>query len=124
MNQQAVDDWLKKYGRAWETKDLEAFASLFTPDASYHWTPFEPPKLGRAAIAGAVKTATDRQKDIRFSYTVLAGDGNHHVAHWHCEFVRVSSGKPVRLDGIFQLEFDSGGLCAVFREWWHSDEFE
>ena len=42
--------WLRGYKKAWEGRDAEAAAALFTPDAEYYWTPFDPPQRGRAAI--------------------------------------------------------------------------
>lgn len=40
------------------------------------------------------------------------------VALWQTSFRR-SNGDAARLDGIFLLEFDQGGLCTKLREWWH-----
>jgi hypothetical protein len=34
----------------------------------------------------------------------------------------VSAWLPVRLDGIFLMEFNAERECTLFREWWHSDE--
>ena len=119
-----VNDWLTRYGTAWQEKNAEAFVELFSPDAVYRWTPFSKPLVGRDELGAAVRAAIADQRDIRFDFTPLGATASLFIAHWTCEFDRVSSQKRVHLDGIFQLSFDHRGLCQVFREWWHSDEPE
>jgi len=114
--------WLRLYGRAWETRDPAAAVELFAPDALYHWTPFGPPKRGRAEIATAWEQATARQRDVHFRFRVWFVEGRRGVAHWHTTLTRATTGLPVELDGVLAAEFDDAGRCAVFREWWHSSE--
>jgi hypothetical protein len=118
----AVAEWLRRYGDAWERKDVPAFAALFAPAASYHWTPFAAPQRGRAEIEAVVRAAVAHQESIRFRAEVIPGGGPAAYAHWHCAFVRPGTQSTVRLDGIFRMVFDDAGLCTEFREWWHSDE--
>ncbi len=54
----SLNRWLKKYKVAWESRDPEAAAALFTGNAEYYWTPFEEPKRGRSEIAKAWENAT------------------------------------------------------------------
>jgi hypothetical protein len=119
----AVSAWLERYGRAWEARDPSAFARLFSRNVRYHWTPFEDAKEGRSGLSEAFETATARQERIAFRASVLAVHPNGpSLAHWQCSFVRPGSEMPVRLDGIFLMEFNAGNECTLFREWWHSDE--
>jgi hypothetical protein len=118
----AVSDWLESYGRAWEARDSSAFARLFSRNVRYHWTPFEAAKEGRPGLAEAFETATARQERIAFRASVLAVHDGRCLAHWQCSFVRPRSELPVRLDGIFLMEFNAERECTLFREWWHSDE--
>lgn len=124
MSPVAIDAWLANYGRAWQARDPITFSELFAADAAYYWTPFREPQLGREAITTAVRAAFSGQRDIHFSFRVLAGSAAPYVAHWTCEFTRISSGRQATVDGIFVLRFDDQGQCAEFREWWHSDESE
>ena len=121
VDREAVERWLAAYGRAWENKDTQAFVGLFVPELEYCWTPFEEPKRGSAELARAFDEAVARQEDIRFQARVLAVEGDTALAHWSCAFRRIPGGWTVRLDGMFQMEFE-GNRCRVFREWWHSDE--
>jgi hypothetical protein len=123
VDRHQLEAWLAEYGNAWQDRDSRAFVSLFAPEVLYHWTPFEEPKRGRDVLAAAFDAAVARQASIRFSSAVLAVDERSGIASWRCSFERVGTGRQVQLDGIFQMEFDNGGSCTVFREWWHSDEF-
>ena len=113
------DAWLRGYKRAWESRDADAAARLFTPDAEYYWTPFDAPQRGRTEIAAAWSGAVGGQKDITFRYTVIATNGAGGTAHWNTRLTSVPDGKPVELDGILSTEFGGPGLCRTFREWWH-----
>ena len=116
------EQWLSKYGAAWEACDSHAFSSLYENDALYYWTPFAEPKKGPAAIASAFNMAVGRQRDIKFGARPLYVEAQLGSAHWSCSFTRVTTGKRVHLDGIFAVQFGASGKAASFREWWHSDE--
>ncbi len=122
MTHHKFDTWLKTYGAAWEARDAETFAGLFTDDVRYFWTPFEEPKTGRDGVAGAFKHAVANQRDIHFSYEILAVGEERCVARWWCALARPTTGHPVRIDGILMLKPTTDGLGQEFREWWHSDE--
>lgn len=112
--------WLRRYGAAWEGKDARAASELFTPQAQYYWTPFDPPQRGRAEIAAAWQGAVDRQNEIRFEFEILSVNGDTGIARWRCGFDTVPEGGHTRLDGIFVTQFESPTQCRIFREWWHA----
>ncbi len=122
MEQTAFEQWVNRYGQAWEARDAAAAARLFTEDATYQWTPFDKPLRGREAIAQAWAEATSTQEEVRFSYRVLGVDGDQGVAHWQSEFVRHATGTNVAIDGILVAELTQAGVCRRFREWWHVKE--
>jgi hypothetical protein len=123
MNPETFDTWLRAYGRAWEEGDADAAAALFTADAVYHETPFDPPMVGRAAIYDYWRAgAGESQRDVDFAYTILAWSPPSGLAHWTASFLRFPSGRVVRLDGILAAIFDEEGRCSLFREWWHRQE--
>jgi ketosteroid isomerase-like protein len=115
----SFESWLRSYQAAWEGRDPRAAGELFTADAEYYWTPFDPPQRGPAEIAAAWAGAVAHQKDVRFAFTVLALAGASGIAHWHASFHTLPSGERVDLDGIFVVEFADPSRCRVFREWWH-----
>jgi hypothetical protein len=116
------EEWLDAYRRAWEGRDPDAAARLFTEGATYQETPFGEPMRGRAAIRAYWEVVPANQRQIKFDSDVLAftPDGGG-LARWRASFVRVSTGVLVELDGIFLVRF-VGGQCVEFREWWHSRE--
>ncbi len=122
MDHRQFEAWLSEYGDAWESRDTSRFRALFTEDASYYWTPLDPPVRGGVAIGTAFADAVSTQESIRFSHQVLAAVRETGICRWRCSFDRAGSGIPVRLDGIFVARFHGAGLCVEFREWWHSSE--
>lgn len=124
VNEADLSTWLEGYRGAWETRDPEAAAALFSEDASYYEIPFLPPARGHAAIRGYWANATGNQSDVTFSYEIVSLSGDRGIVRWWAEFTRLSSGARVVLDGVFLLEFDEEGLCRELREWWHITETE
>ena len=114
--------WLRAYQAAWEGRDADAAAKLFTDDARYHWTPLVPPQQGPAEIAAAWGSAVSRQRDIRFTYSVFGVSGPTGMATWRADFTRLPDQFKVRIEGVLSADLAAAGKCRVFREWWHSSE--
>lgn len=122
MNHDAFRSWLDAYGRAWERRDPQAAADLFTEDATYQETPFDEPLRGRTAIRDYWSHVPRSQEQIRFDYDILAVTEDVGIAQWRASFVRLPSKTGVRLNGIFVVCLDAENRCKVFREWWHRRE--
>jgi SnoaL-like domain len=121
VNQEALEDWLARYGRAWETGDPETAAALFTEDATYRETPFDLVITGRDAIRRYWQEIPDTQRDISFGWEVVGTEPA--VVRWRANYLRLRDRRRVRLDGVFLLEFDEpSGRCRTLREWWHIHE--
>lgn len=119
LDRDTLTRWLAGYERAWEARDADLAAALFTPEAKYHEMPFETPKDGRAGIREYWSTVTADQRDVDFRYDIIAIDGMRGIAHWHASFTAASADARIELDGVFVLTFDASGLCTELREWWH-----
>ena len=125
LSSNKFEEWLDNYGAAWQEGDARAAIELFSDGAEYYETPFDEPMVGKDAIHKYwSEGAGESQTDIRFAYEVIAVLENGGLAQWHASFVRVPSGNHVEIDGILIAEFDDGGKCLVFREWWHRRESE
>lgn len=123
MNVKVFEQWLDAYRRAWEGRDPDAAARLFTDDGTYQETPFDEAMQGRTAIRAYWENVPRGQERIEFASQVLAFTNNGEgVAHWRTSFTRVPSGVRVELDGIFVVRLNPDGLCTHFREWWHRRE--
>jgi uncharacterized protein (TIGR02246 family) len=115
----AVEAWLAKYKEAWEQRDAERAAALFTETAAYHEMPFDAPKAGRAGVREYWSTVTADQRDVSFDSQLIAVTGQTAVARWSARLKSASSGARIELDGVFILTFERDGLCKELREWWH-----
>jgi hypothetical protein len=123
MDRSEIERWLDAYGQAWQRRDADAAASLFSEDASYQWGPFEEPLRGRDAIRERWALATGGQADVSFGSEPLALTESVAVARWWVSFVRPVSSTMVELDGIFLLKFTAeGSCCSQLREWWNNRE--
>lgn len=115
-------EWLQAYQAAWEGRDAQAAAKLFSDDARYHWTPLVPPQQGPAEIAAVWEGAVSQQRDIRFTFAVFGVSDATGMATWRVDFTRLPDQFKVRIEGVLSAEFAAPGKCRVFREWWHSAE--
>lgn len=118
FGRRAAKKFLAAYKEAWETRNPELAASLFTRDAHYWETPFTEPAVGREAICDYWKRATDTQKDIRFTVTAFHLVRYHLVAEWTCSYTHRPSGERRELAGALLADF-YGGQVRTFREYWH-----
>jgi len=116
------EEWLARYGAAWRAGDPAAAVRLFTEDAAYHETPYEPPMVGHAAIARYwTEGAQQTQADVTFDATVIALVNDTGYARWQATFRRLPSNHRVELDGVLMARFVDD-CCGEFREWWHRRE--
>lgn len=122
MTRADLERWLDAYRRAWEERDPDGAAGLFTPEATYAETPFDDPAVGQAAIRRYWADNTSVQEEVRFSHDVLAIEGDRAVVRWRAELRRVPSGVRSALDGIFLLGFAADGRCSSLLEWWHRQD--
>jgi uncharacterized protein (TIGR02246 family) len=120
VDRSTVEGWLERYGRAWETRDPSAAAELFTEDGEYREQPFDEPMKGRSAIYRYWQEIPETQRDVAFGAEILAVLEDRAIVRWWSSYVKIRTGEPTRLDGVFLLEFAPDGLCRSLREWWHA----
>jgi hypothetical protein len=114
--------WLDAYGQAWENQDPQAAANIFAANATYQETPFDEQIRGREAILQYWLEETYVQKQVKFSYEILAVGENRGIARWQASFARIPSKTQVKFDGIFVVYLNANNLCTVFEEWWNKEE--
>jgi SnoaL-like domain len=117
LDEATLQQWLDDYGAAWEARDPEAAARLFTASATYQETPHAEPFIGREGVAGYWAKVTADQRDVAFDAKILAIENDVGVAEWSAAFRNAAAGVRVELDGVFVLRFE-GALCRELREWW------
>lgn len=114
--------WLDAYGKAWEDRDAEAAAALYTEDGTYQVTPFLEPMHGRKAILEYWLEVARTEENVRFEYEIFAASDERNIARWSASFVIVPQGLHTKLDGIFVISLDEKGRCKSLREWWHKEQ--
>jgi uncharacterized protein (TIGR02246 family) len=118
LTPEALEAWLAEYGRAWQARDANRAAALFTESARYYETPFDAPKAGRDGIRDYWTTVTADQRNVGFKSEIVAVNAQNGLARWSASLTSAASGARVELDGMFFLTF-ADGLCSELREWWH-----
>jgi hypothetical protein len=123
MDEAGFRAWMDAYKRAYEGRDPDAAASLFTGDATYQWGPFGDLLEGPAAIRDrwAKAVLDDRETDYRFDYELLAVTDELGIARWMASADVPDEGRRLLYDGVFAVAL-SDGLCTEFREWWNASE--
>jgi hypothetical protein len=110
-----VRRWLARYEAAWRAPGTDGLAGLFSDDASYRQSPYEPPVTGLEAI-GRMWEAEREDPDEVFSLAtdILAVDGPVAVVR-----AEVRYGEPTRQEyrDLWVIRLGDDGLCSWFEEW-------
>ena len=86
MIKETAINLIEIYGKAWETKDPELIATIFTDEATYN-DPKEPKNFGLEAIKEYWKyKVIGEQDDIKFDLRHVFIDGDTVIAEWHATF--------------------------------------
>jgi ketosteroid isomerase-like protein len=115
----SVQEWIDAYGQAWETRDADAAAALFAPEAVYRDHPLGPPHLGQDGVRSywANVTSTQDRVEARFGTPIVAPDAARAAVEWWVTML--NDGAEVTLTGILFLRFAPDGRCEELREAWH-----
>ncbi len=111
----AVSRWLAAYEVAWRTPGTGSLAGLFTEDATYLQSPYEPPVTGLDAIARMWEAEREGPDEV-FTLTtnIVAVDGPVAVVR-----AEVTYGHPPTEEyrDLWVIRFAGDGRCAWFEEW-------
>jgi ketosteroid isomerase-like protein len=118
----AFKSWLEAYGKAWESRDAQAAAALYTENGTYRVTPFVEPMRGRKAIFEYWSNVARTEENVKFGCEILVASRELNIAKWSASFVIVPQGLKTKLDGIFVISLDEQGRCTSLREWWHKQQ--
>jgi ketosteroid isomerase-like protein len=108
-----LEDWVRRYVRAWNTNDPDDIRALFTDDAVYYTAPFREPWRGSDGIVAGWLERKDEPGDSQFEFEVIAIDGD-------LGFVRGETyykADDERFANLWEIRLD-GDRCSAFTEWW------
>lgn len=117
---EVVQKWLEAYKRAWESRDPDAAAALFTAESRYREQPYQDPFEGAAGVRAYWAEVTATQDDVEFRFGTPIVVGDRAIAEWWVTMT--NGGADVTLAGVFLLTFNDAGLCSDFNEYWHYSE--
>ena len=112
-----LQKWIDGYRIAWETRDPDGAAALFTEDCSYRSNIFEEPHVGRQGVEEYWAGVTAAQSDVRVKMGQPFVDGRRVTVEFWVN-MKVE-GADVTLPGCLLLDFDQDWLCSNLREYWH-----
>ncbi|HEY9409425.1 MAG TPA: nuclear transport factor 2 family protein [Jiangellaceae bacterium] len=112
MDRDSVMTWVAGYERAWRDGDTTAVESLFTEDARYRRSPYEPDDIGHDGIKEF--WTEDDGESFTMRAEPLAVEGQSAVVR-----VEVVYGDPVRQEyrDLWVLRFAADGRVDDFEEW-------
>jgi hypothetical protein len=117
MGAGSVQDWLDGYRKAWEERDPEAAAALFTEDSQYREQPYEDAFRGADGVRSYWARVTETQADVALRWGTPVTEGDRTFVEWWVTMT--NGGAPVTLAGSMLLLFASDGRCRELREYWH-----
>lgn len=122
ISETAVRAWMDAYRAARIERDPDRTAALFTADAHYQERRYKPALSGREAIRNYWRVMVKQQRDLAFSYDLLAVRGSRAFVHWRANFTWLPINGILELDAISQIVFadtpgEHGLLAAAWDEW-------
>ncbi|MEJ7569707.1 MAG: nuclear transport factor 2 family protein [Gaiellaceae bacterium] len=116
----AVEEWLERYRRAWETADADAVVELFADNASYRSSIFAEAHVGREAIRAYWERATAAQKALAVQVGRPFVDADRVAAEWWTTME--DEGAEITLPGCLLRRFDAEGRRQELREYWQVEQ--
>lgn len=110
-----VNRWLARYEVAWRTPGTADLADLFTDDATYLQSPYEPPVVGLDAIKRMWEAEREGPDEVfTLATDVIAVDGATAVVRAEVHY----GAPPVQeYRDLWVIRFTDDGRSAWFEEW-------
>lgn len=112
MDRDSVMKWVAGYERAWRAGDTDGVAALFTEDARYRRSPYEPDDVGHEAIRGF--WAEHERTTFTVEAEPLAVEGATAVVRLEVRYLTPQSQE---YRDLWVLRFADDGRVADFEEW-------
>ena len=119
MDHTGAQHWLDRYLAAWTSNDPDEVADLFAEDVRYRYHPFDDPiEGGREGVLASWFEELDTPDSWEAHYTPYAVDGDRVVAAGWTRYFATDSQPEKVYHNCFLIEFDSGGRCTDFTEFY------
>ncbi|MGY1728812.1 YybH family protein [Geodermatophilus sp. SYSU D01062] len=111
MDRAGVMQWVAGYERAWREGDVAGVARLFTDDARYRRSPYQPSEVGHAAIRAFWRE--DEGRAFTVTAEPVAVEGRDAVVRLEVRYT-----DPVQeYRDLWVLHFAGDGRVEDFEEW-------
>jgi SnoaL-like domain len=112
MDRETVLRWVDEYERAWREDNADAVGRLFTEEAAYRRSPYEPSEIGHDAIKAF--WLEDAGRTFSMDATVVTVDDDVAVVRVDV-FYKTPTEQEYR--DMWILRFATDGRVADFEEW-------
>lgn len=109
--------WIDKFMEGWRDRDVERVMETIAEDCAYYETVFDEPCRDIRAIRKLWEVVPKNQKDIEYSYEILAKNEEVCIIHFRLTRTTLPDEHRVEMDGIFQVSLDDEGKCTLFKQW-------
>ena len=116
MTEKDFSNWLDDLKNIWEKRTPDSIIDICAPKFVWYETSFSKPLTSKRVLLSDWRGIL-KQKNIKFSYKIIATNENVAIANWKAKLTRIPSGEKVEMDGIFQITLDKYGKCKEFRQW-------
>lgn len=113
----SIEAWVEGYRQAWESRDPDAAAALFTEDSTYRERIFDEAHRGPEGVAEYWAGVTAGQSEVSVRMGRPFVDGKRATVEFWTN-MKVD-GQDVTLPGCMLLDFDDDWRCRRLREYWH-----
>ncbi len=121
-----LDEFAKRYARAWRSQDPESVAAFYAMDGPLSVND-GPPALGRQAIAEVARGFMTAFPDMNVTMDDLVREPQGTAFHWTLTGTNTGpggTGKRVRISGYELWQLDTDGLIAESKGHFDSAEYE
>jgi limonene-1,2-epoxide hydrolase len=110
-------DFLERYARAREGRDVDAAMELYASGADLRDDPFAEHVAGELAIRAWWNRFAAERANVEFDVERSWANGPTVLASWHGAWTRRATAQRIRERGFVTFELDEAGLVAVERHW-------
>lgn len=111
-DREAASAWVRRYLVAWDSNEAGDIRGLFTEDGRYRFSPFHEPVTGHEAMVRAWLERRDGAGDHRFTFEVIAVDGETAIVQGHTDY---DDGDVY--ENLWVLELADDGRARSMTEW-------
>ena len=111
--------WLVDFFESWKNLEGEKTVDLFSKDVKYYETPNGEPCKSIEEVYDLWRIVPNNQSNIKYDFSIICEDKDFCIVNW--TMTREINGAFQFIDGIFQLSFNSKGLCNFFKQWRYTE---